>query len=64
MLYYIIVAAAALIVGILLGTFLQKSKEKKAEMTIADAEAKALQIENEAHKRAESKTKEMLSARL
>ena len=60
MLYYIIVAVAALIVGILLGTFLQKSKEKKAEMTIADAEARALQIENEAHKRAESKTKEML----
>ena len=60
MLYDIIVAAAALIVGVLLGTFLQKSKEKKAEMTIADAEAKALQIENEAHKRAESKTKEML----
>ena len=60
MLYYIIVAVAALIVGVLLGTFLQKSKEKKAEMTIADAEAKALQIENEAHKRAESKSKEML----
>ena len=60
MLYYIIVAVAALIVGVLLGTFLQKSKEKKAEMTIADAEARALQIENEAHKRAESKTKEML----
>ena len=60
MLYDIIVAAAALIVGVLLGTFLQKSKEKKAEMTIADAEARALQIENEAHKRAESKSKEML----
>ena len=29
MLYYIIVAVAALIVGILLGTFLQKSKEKR-----------------------------------
>ncbi len=60
MIKYIIVAAAALIVGLLLGIFLQKSKEKKAEMTIADAEAKALQIENDAHKRAESKTKEML----
>ena len=60
MIKYVIVAAAALIVGVLLGIVLQKSKEKKAEMTIADAEAKALQIENDAHKRAESKTKEML----
>ena len=56
----VILAAAALLIGLLLGIFLQKSKEKKAAMTIADAEAKALQIENDAHKRAESKTKEML----
>ena len=60
MIKYVIVAAAALIVGVLLGIVLQESKEKKAQMTIADAEAKALQIENDAHKRAESKTKEML----
>ena len=56
----IIIAVAALVVGVLLGIFLQKGKEKKAEMTIKGAEEKALQIENDAHKRAESKTKEML----
>ena len=56
----IVVAAATLLLGILLGILLQKAKEKKAEKTIADAEAKALQIENDAHKRAEGKTKEML----
>ena len=60
MLKTIIIAVVALGIGVLLGIVLQKSKEKKAEMTIADAEAKALQIENDAHKRAESKTKEML----
>ena len=56
----IIIAVAALVVGVLLGIFLQKGKEKRAEMTIKGAEEKALQIENDAHKRAESKTKEML----
>ena len=56
----VIIAAVALVVGVLLGVFLQKGKEKKAEMTIKGAEEKALQIENDAHKRAESKTKEML----
>ena len=56
----VIIAAAALVIGVLLGIFLQKGKEKKAEMTIKGAEEKALQIENDAHKRAESKTKEML----
>ena len=57
---YVITAIAALAVGVLLGILLRKNAEKKAEMTIADAESKALQIENEAHKRAESKSKEML----
>ena len=56
----VIIAAVALVIGVLLGIFLQKGKEKKAEMTIKGAEEKALQIENDAHKRAESKTKEML----
>ncbi len=56
----VIIVVAALVVGVLLGIFLQKGKEKKAEMTIKGAEEKALQIENDAHKRAESKTKEML----
>ena len=56
----VIIAVVALVVGVLLGVFLQKGKEKKAEMTIKGAEEKALQIENDAHKRAESKTKEML----
>ena len=56
----VIAAVVALVVGVLLGISLQKGKEKRAEMTIKGAEEKALQIENDAHKRAESKTKEML----
>ncbi len=49
-----------LALGVLLGIWIRKQAEKKAELTIADAEQKALQIENDAHKRAESKSKEML----
>jgi len=52
--------AAMLVLGFLLCYLYMKYKEKQAGKTIADAEQKALQIENEAHKRAESKRKEML----
>lgn len=57
---HIVIGLALLALGVLLGILLQKQREKKAEMTIADAEQKALQIENDAHKRAENKSKEML----
>ena len=57
---HFVIGAALLALGVFLGIWLRKKAEEKAEMTIADAEQKALQIENEAHKRAESKTKEML----
>ncbi|MBQ7714207.1 MAG: DUF3552 domain-containing protein, partial [Oscillospiraceae bacterium] len=49
-----------LALGVLLGIWIRKKAEQKAELAIADAEQKALQIENDAHKRAESKSKEML----
>ncbi|MBE7008526.1 MAG: ribonuclease Y [Ruminococcaceae bacterium] len=57
---HIIVGLVLLALGVLLGIWIRKQAEKKAELTIADAEQKALQIENDAHKRAESKSKEML----
>ena len=57
---HVLIGAALLALGVFLGIWLRKKAEEKAERTIADAEQKALQIENEAHKRAESKTKEML----
>ena len=57
---FAVAVIALLALGFLLGILLQKQREKRAERTIADAEAKALQIENDAHKRAESKSKELL----
>jgi len=57
---HFVVGLVVLALGVLLGILFQRHKEKQAEMTIADAEQRALQIENEAHKRAESKSKEML----
>ncbi|MBE7004357.1 MAG: ribonuclease Y [Ruminococcaceae bacterium] len=56
----IVIWLVLLALGVLLGIWIRKQAEKKAELTIADAEQKALQIENDAHKRAESKSKEML----
>ena len=57
---HFIIGFVLLALGVLLGIWIRKQAEKKAELTIADAEQKALQIENDAHKRAESKSKEML----
>lgn len=49
-----------LALGIATGVSLRLRSERKAGKAVADAEQKALQIENDAHKRAESKSKEIL----